>query len=1278
MKCPNCQSKNRRKARFCRVCGQRLIVFCPSCGTRQRFDSAFCDNCGHGLGAELPAFAPQIQEQQTSDIRPRLRPAATRPKSTASAEKSKTPDDLIQQFIPKELARKLESVRTSGTMSGERRVVTMLFCDVKGSTAAAVNLDPEDWTEIINEAFEYMIKPVYKFEGTVARLMGDGILAFFGAPIAHEDDPQRAVLAGLEIVSSMAPYRDSIKEKHDIDFDVRVGINTGRVVVGAVGSDLRMEYTAMGDAINLAARMEQTAEPGTVQITGETQRLIAPLFNFESLGGIEVKGKDEPVAAYRVLGRVAEPGRLRGIKGLEAPLIGRKPEWDRLKSAADGVQKGVGHIVFLTGEAGLGKSRLIRELQNELNGNVAINQSQSGEGGSTHRQEEFGNLPFETQWYKTSSLSYESAQPYGLFHRLARRAAGIAVNDSAEVMREKLETLVSALPQASHADSRRAFESLFGLASSDGRPPLEGESFKGQLYTVMESVWRQRAAASPVVLVCDDLHWADPASISLLEHLFKLSESAPILFLCALRPDRDAPGWNLKLQAADQYAYRTTEIDVRPLTADDSDLLINSLLTISDLPLALRENIIAKSEGNPFFVEEVIRTLIEGGSVIRDESGSHWVATSDGSDIEIPDNLQSLLTSRIDKLDEEPRRVLQLASLIGRSFYYRILENVIDERPAEQNGRSSNGNGQLGHHLSTLQQADLIREAARIPELEYAFIHALTQEATYRTILRKLRRDYHLRVGEVIEQLFPDQLEEQAPMLARHFLEARDYERAVRYFTMAGDVAIRLYSLSAAVDHYSQAISLMDPLTAESSQLIHLYGRRGRALELNDTFEEAQENYLEMERLADERGDAALKLASLQAQTIIHAIFSPLFDPEKALQLAEEALDLAEQQDDYAVKAKVLWSLLLVYGYALAEVDQAIEYGQQSLALARQHKLADQLPFILNDLGRILAFRGKITVGLPLLYEATTLFREAGNLALVQDNLSGIAMMAAYGGDIKGGLAAAEEGLRVSRSIDNVWGIRINLRFAGALHYDLGHVGQALDALLKSEEGDWRGAQQAWIYSGPIYADLGAASLAIPHLIELGEYFDSAGFLFKALYQAILIRCYISIGDTEAAKDLVDEMVLDPEIDPIPPMYLPGFFARVELALAQGNPEDALKIIRRTNRIIDESQMGGFQAEGLLLEAECLMALDPPQPESARPILEKARQIAEEIDHNRFIWKVNLALAELSEEGEAAELRQEARKIVKMVLSEIEDPELRKLFLGQPLVLSLIPAQEEM
>src|SRR5574342_792753 len=310
MRCPYCQALNPDQAKFCMNCGERLV----------------------------PSSPVNMGEMRASEVN-------------------------LDRYLPQELVTKLEYARARNSMMGERRVITMLFCDVKGSTAAAEKLDPEIWTEVMNGAFEHMIRPIYKYEGLVPRLMGDAILAFFGAPITHEDDPQRAVLAGLEIQEGIKTYAEEIRLRYGLEFGLRVGINTGLVVVGEIGSDLRMEYTAIGDAINLAARMEQTAAVGTIQISEETYKLIAPFFEFEVLGEVEVKGKSAPVKTYRVLGAKSMPGRLRGLEGLSSPLVGREAEFALLNERLRRLEKGVGSFVAVVGEAGLGKSTIIAELK---------------------------------------------------------------------------------------------------------------------------------------------------------------------------------------------------------------------------------------------------------------------------------------------------------------------------------------------------------------------------------------------------------------------------------------------------------------------------------------------------------------------------------------------------------------------------------------------------------------------------------------------------------------------------------------------------------------------------------------------------------------------------------------------------------------------------------------------------------------------------------------------------------------------------------------------------
>ena len=648
----------------------------------------------------------------------------------------------------------------------------MLFCDVTGSTAAAELLDPEEWAEIMNGAFEHLIAPVYRFEGTLARLMGDAILAFFGAPISHEDDPQRAVMAGIEILNATASYRDEVRRRWGVEIEVRVGINTGLVVMGEVGADLRVEYTALGDAINVAARMEQAARPGTVLVSADTQRLIAPLFEFEDLGPIEVRGKTQPVSAYRVISAKSEPGSLRGIEGLRSPLIGREKEVETLRRVFDALKEGRGGIVNVIGEAGLGKSRLIEEASAQLAQDTTT----------------------PVHWIEAKGVSYDTGRPYGMFVTILRHTFGIDEKDPPETVHRKLSLVFAGRSQADRENVAAVVELLLSPVSSPVSDRVEGDEIKAQMLDALLGVWRQ--VSEPTVIYLDDLHWADPASVEFLGHLLQLAQEAPVVILSVFRPELQSPAWQIKLKAETDPPDLYTEIALAPLSDGDSDKLFGQLLTIPDSETALRTSILEKAAGNPLFIEEFTRTLMETGAATLDDSGLRWTESATVQQVRIPQNLQGLLTARIDRLGEDARRTLQMGAVIGRAFHVRVLKQISDGPVA------------VDRELNTLQSAGLIQESAGLPEPEYTFRHDLMREAAYGSILIRRRRDYHQPVGNAVEELFCDRLEEQAHPLAYHFREAQDNQRALDYSIMAGDVAARLYANEEAFTHYSSAIEM--------------------------------------------------------------------------------------------------------------------------------------------------------------------------------------------------------------------------------------------------------------------------------------------------------------------------------------------------------------------------------------------------------------------------------------------------------------------------------------
>ena len=1209
MNCPDCQAENPAEAKFCMKCGSALAAVCPDCGTELPAEAQFCFKCGHQLAS--------------SRVEPKAEPVK----------------DRVKRYIPKEMLAKLESARDGGGMQGERRIVTVLFCDVKGSTAMAEGLDPEEWAEIMDDAFDYLIAPIYRYEGTLARLMGDAILAFFGAPIAHEDDPQRAILAGLDIVKDIAPFCERISREHDLDFNVRVGINTGTVVVGEIGSDMAVEYTAMGDGVNLAARMEQTAEPGTVQISGDTHKLVAPLFDFESLGQIEIKGKGEPVAAYQVIGPKEDPGRLRGIEGLDAPLIGRGGEFDKMKHAIDEVRQGRGGIVCLIGEAGLGKSRLIEESRAEW--------EKRGDSGAT--------------WFESRGISYDTTRPYGLFQSRVRQILGVDEGDPPEVVRRKVAKSLEGLPPDRLALCTTAAEMVLGARAESDESQLPAESLKQELFENLSNAWREMASHQPFVLVFDDLHWADSSSMELLLHIFRLTEEVPILFLCAFRPDREVPGWQAKGAAETDYPHRYTEIALSPLSEEDSDVLVDNLLTISDLPLQLRRLILQKSDGNPFFVEEVVRTLIDSEAVVRDQSGMHWQAATKVDDITIPDNLQALLVSRFDRLEEEVRRTLQLASVIGRSFYHRVLNFVSDT------------NNVLDKQLSTLQRVELIREEGRVPELQYMFRHELTRDAAYNSILHRSRRQFHHQVGEAIEELFSDRLEEEAHRLAHHFYEAKEDERALKYYTMAGDAAARLYANAEAADHYACALDVARRGEEKSEILTRLYLDRGRALELSRDYDKVVDNYDEMLTLAREGDDRRMELETLIAQAIFYSKFNPKHDPARCKDMAEEALRLGRELGNREAEARALW-ILLMLNSRIGRNQEAVTYGEGSLAIARELGLSEQLAYTLNDI-----YQPYLAVAQPekaraALEEARHLWRELDNKPLLANVLTNSGMFEYLSGNFEVALGFLEESTAISKSINNPWGQAFSVSIKATLMVEYEDPDEVIrltqEAIVYSKQA---GLVPPQVYGraglGWTYARLGDIKRGF-ELVNLAHEVAKESFPVGQPYTlAVLARLHILSGDLDAAEAAIQESEKkSTEGEPVSFTMVLRPLAQIELALAREDYEGGITI---ANELIDGLNQYGIRVnipDALLLKGKVLLAQG--KVDQSHKVLIEARTRAEELGSRRTLWPILLALGRVeTERGNAAEaeaLLGKAKEIVDYIADHAGTPELRESFLSIP------------
>ena len=1103
----------------------------------------------------------------------------------------------------------------------------------------AEQLDPEEWAEIMNEAFEYLTGPVYRYEGTVARLMGDAIPAFFGAPISHEEDPQRAVLAGLEIVASIGPFKEQIKKEYGFDFDVRVGINTGPVVVGDVGSAQAFEYSAMGDAVNIAARMEQTAQPGTVQIAEPTYRLVAPLFDFEDLGGIEVKGKGDPVPAYRAIGPKAQPGRVRGIQGLESKMVGREQELGSIRQVLEGAEQGSGQIISLIADAGLGKTRLIDEVRQEWEARGYY-------------------------WAEARGVAYDMNRPYGMFSQLSNKLCGLVDSDTPAEAHEKIVAGFAGFPEDERDQAVRAVEML--LDALEDRPALQGDAFKRELFAAMRGIWRLIASAGPVVLVMDDLHWADTESAELLLHLLELVDETPSVFLCAFRPDRQAPSWRIKQQIESDYPHRYTEINLKPLSGEYTDELVNNLLTIADLPDDLRRLILDKTEGNPFFVEEVVRTLIDSGVVVWDEVRDGWKAVFQISEVKIPDNLQALLISRIDRLEAEARRTLQLAAVIGRSFYYRVLEQVSDEAIA------------LDRQLSTLQRVDLIHEASRVPDVEYMFRHELTRQAAYDSILRRRRPEFHQKVAEAIEELFSDRLEEEAHCLAYHFGLTNDSEKAMRYSVLAGDAAARLYANDEAVKHYTTALKLAEDLGSSSDVIADLYTKRGRTMELGNRLEDAMASYEELCNLGTERGDKTLEVAALISEGTLLATLNKLSDPLKGREVSQRALVLATELEHPRYMSKANWNIMLACFFGAGNNAEQVAFGEEAVSIARAYGLKEELAYALNDINRPYFEAGDPDASLAVLVEAGALWRELGNMPMLADNLDAVADMHAFMGSFDEAQETVDKSLEVSRSIGNAWAEAVGLFTAVLIQIERGEFGNAYEnALRASARADVAGFTGMHSFMSAIKALLCST---------LGNNEDAVEFARESVARAESNPWAVAMGltgqllvdqysdDHKLSSDEVLQIIADLQ-EASTVRYLQFLFPiATDVLIGREMYEAALELADSSIKISEGTRVVLGVPDLYLSKGQALLGLG--RKDEAIEVLERATRLSDEHGQKRMLWRILGLLTELEVErgndDQARAYRGRAKEIVEHIAANTGSSSLTATFLARPDVLAIL------
>jgi class 3 adenylate cyclase/tetratricopeptide (TPR) repeat protein len=1158
MQCPRCQTQNRPGAQFCRSCGARFDAVCPKCHARVEPNSRFCDACGADLAAAQATAAP---------------PGGPAP--AAPPEQFGAPG----AYTPKHLAEKILTSRSA--LEGERKQVTVLFVDVSGFTSLSEGLDPEDVHRMMTRAFELMLEEVHRYEGTVNQFLGDGIMALFGAPIAHEDHAQRAAHAALGIRKALDRYQEELQRKHGLTFQVRQGLNTGLVVVGSIGTDLRMDYTAVGDTTNIAARLQQAAGGGRVIVSEAMHRLVEGYFHTRALGELQLKGKAEAVRAWEIIAARQPRTRLdvEAERGL-TPYVGRERELRQLFECFEQAKAGHGHVVFVVGEAGIGKSRLLYEFRRRLGD--------------------------EATWNEGRCMSFGRSIALHPIVDMLKRTFRVEETDTEGTIAKRVERGVLMLGE----DLRPLVGYLRYVLSVDPGDPsvltMDPQQRRGEIFDALRRLLLRASEVRPQVLVHEDVHWMDKASEESLQFTMDSVPTSRLLVVLTYRPGYAHPFGD--------RSYHT-RIALGALSDQDSAGMAQAMLETESLPVELQRLIVQKAEGNPFFVEEVVKSLQEVGAIRRE--GSRYALTRRLDEIVIPDTIQDVIMARIDRLAEAPKKTLQLASVIGREFTQRLLDRIADLR------------GRTEEFLRELKAIELIYEKSLFPELAYMFKHALTHDVAYNSILLQRRRELHRVIALAIEELYADRLAEQYEMLAYHFSKAEDWPRALEYQLKAADKSAKTFANREAIALYDQALEVIghlgDAVGVETRMAIH-EAKASLFFVLSD-FHGSRAEGERLLALARHAGDR-LKEASALAGMGFASMWAHDFEP--ALEASGEAIAVAAPIDAKPVLAAGHFLTGFIHAIT-CRLDEARRELDQATALSRAagDKVTEGLT--LGFLANLRNWEGDYGEAKRLATEGLRISRESGVLIPLYWNLFISTVIRVGKGDYDEALTIGEEGLSLCEKIgDEVMYHRI-LNTLGWLWSEFGDLDRAA-------EFSRRGAEGARKRGDP-------ETFANPQ-INLGDMF--------------IVR-----GDLPLAAEALEEvhrLVKDPATsDWMKWRYSTHLFASLaDLWLARGDYTKATASVDQCLEIATRTGARKNIVKGQRARGE--IATRRRRWDEAELALREALAIAQAIGNPGQLWRTHAALGRLRDaQGKSAEARAAyaaARHVIDGVRARLTTPEL--------------------
>ena len=1015
MNCPRCHHENEAGAKFCEQCAAPLARACSKCGRQLSASAKFCPECAQPAG--LPA-AP------------------------SAAERFGPPES----YTPKHLAERILTVKTG--LEDERKQVTVLFADLKGSMELMADRDPEEARRILDPVLEHMMEAVHRYEGTVNQVMGDGIMALFGAPLAHEDHAARACYAALRMQETVKRYAEGVRREEGVTVRIRVGLNSGEVVVRAIGSDLHMDYTAVGQTTHLAARMEQLAEPGTTLLTPATLALAEDFVQVKPQGPVRVKGLPEPIEVYELAG--ANPVRSRfqahARRGL-TKFFGRTSEIAQLEETLDLARSGRGQLVAVVGEPGVGKSRLYWEF------------------GHSRRTD--GCLVIDT-----ASVSYGKATTYLPVIELLRGYFQIEPRDDTRKAREKVTGKLLSLDRALEL----ALPALLALLDV----PVEDEAWirldplqrRRRTLDAVRHLLLRESQVQPLVVVFEDLHWIDGETEAVLDALVESLPTARMLLLVNYRPEYQH-GWGNKTY------YRQLRLDALP--AASADELLEALLGTDASLGPLKRLLIERTEGNPFFLEESVRTLVETAA-LEGATGAYRLARAPSA-LQIPPTAQAIVAARIDRLDAEEKRLLQAASVIGKDVPFYLLEAIADLPESE-----------LRQRLARLQASEFLYEARLFPEVEHTFKHALTHEVTYSGLLQERRRALHAQVVEAIERTSGERREEHTERLAHHALRGELWDKALTYLRQAGARAMARLAPRETVPLLEQALDALRHLpetdiTVDQAietrialrSALFILNEHGRVRQLLD----------EATELAEKHGNRR-RLGQISHNVAIHHAVQG--EHEAALDAAKRAVVLGDQAKDTRVVASGYEHLALAH-CLLGNYDSGVEQGRAAL------------PF-LKDLTPDARFpRAAHPAVAPRRYLAWCLVER---------------------GEFIEALAVAEDALAVAKSAGHEFSRILAQELVGYVHLWRGELRESLahleQAFLPYGSTDWpsprvvMGGRDAWL--GLVYAELGRTDDA---LSTLDRALDRNSARTQSQEVRVLLcaaQAYLTLGRVDLAREL--------------------------------------------------------------------------------------------------------------------------------------------------------------